>query len=67
MERKIFWVVFTVLGIAADFMLPIWWALGATIPIVVHLVVGRLPQWMVRIKDAPSNLPPSAMSSSRSQ
>jgi hypothetical protein len=34
MERKIFWIVFTVLGLAADFMLPIWWALGATIPIV---------------------------------
>jgi hypothetical protein len=35
MERKIFWILFTVLGLVADFMLPIWWALGATIPIVV--------------------------------
>jgi hypothetical protein len=33
MERKIFWASFTVLGLAADFILPIWWALGATIPI----------------------------------
>ena len=33
MERKIFWVSFTVLGLLADFVLPIWWALGATIPI----------------------------------
>jgi hypothetical protein len=33
MERKIFWLSFTVLGLAADFVLPIWWALGATIPI----------------------------------
>ena len=34
MERKIFWGAFTVLGIAADVVLPIWWALAATIPIV---------------------------------
>ena len=33
MERKIFWMSFTVLGLAADFVLPLWWALGATIPI----------------------------------
>jgi hypothetical protein len=32
-ERKIFWLTFSVLGIAADFVLPLWWALGATIPI----------------------------------
>ncbi len=34
MERKIFWISFTVLGLLADFVLPLWWALGATIPIV---------------------------------
>jgi len=33
MERRIFWLVVFVLGIIADFTLPIWWALGATIPI----------------------------------
>jgi hypothetical protein len=33
MERKIFWIVFTVLGLLADFLLPIWWGLAATIPI----------------------------------
>jgi hypothetical protein len=33
MERKIFWFSFTVLGLLADFVLPLWWALGATIPI----------------------------------
>jgi hypothetical protein len=33
-EKKIFWAVFTILGLLADFMLPIWWALGATIPCV---------------------------------
>lgn len=34
MERKIFWMTFTVLGLLADFLLPLWWALGATIPII---------------------------------
>ena len=33
MERKVFWLVFSVLGIVADIVLPLWWALGATIPI----------------------------------
>jgi len=33
MERKIFWISFTVLGIMADVVLPIWWGLLATIPI----------------------------------
>jgi hypothetical protein len=35
MERKIFWGSFTVLGLAADLFLPLWWAIGATIPIVI--------------------------------
>jgi hypothetical protein len=34
MERKIFWAVFAVLGLMADFLLPFWWACGATIPIL---------------------------------
>jgi hypothetical protein len=34
MEKKIFWITFTLLGLVADFTLPLWWALGATIPIV---------------------------------
>lgn len=33
MERKIFWLTFMLLGLVADFVLPVWWALGATIPI----------------------------------
>lgn len=33
MERKVFWISFTVLGLLADFLLPLWWALAATIPI----------------------------------
>jgi hypothetical protein len=35
MERKIFWLTFTILSFAVDFFLPLWWALGATIPICV--------------------------------
>ena len=34
MERKIFWGSMTVLGILADLVLPLWWAVGATIPII---------------------------------
>jgi hypothetical protein len=34
MERKIFWTFFIVLGLIADVVLPLWWALVATIPIV---------------------------------
>jgi hypothetical protein len=33
-EKKIFWISFTVLGLLADFLLPIWWGLAATIPIL---------------------------------
>ncbi|MEI9814859.1 MAG: hypothetical protein WDO18_20450 [Acidobacteriota bacterium] len=35
MERKVFWLTFTFLSLVADFMLPMWWALGATVPIGV--------------------------------
>jgi hypothetical protein len=34
MEKKIFWLLFAVLGIFADILLPWTWALVATIPIV---------------------------------
>jgi hypothetical protein len=34
-ERRIFWLTFTVLGLVADFVLPLWWALFATIPICI--------------------------------
>jgi hypothetical protein len=34
MERKIFWASFTVLGLLADFILPLRCAIGASIPIV---------------------------------
>jgi hypothetical protein len=32
-ERKVFWITFTALGLFAEFILPLWWALFATIPI----------------------------------
>jgi hypothetical protein len=34
MQNKIFWIAFSVLGIIADIVLPLCWALLATIPIL---------------------------------
>jgi hypothetical protein len=46
MLRKIFWTTFMVLGLIADFALPIWWALGATIPIFcIRLWVAYRSDW----------------------
>jgi len=33
-QRKLFWIVFIVLSLVADFALPLMWGLIATIPIV---------------------------------
>jgi uncharacterized membrane protein len=33
-EKKIFWMIFIVLGLIADFALPLMWGLVATIPIL---------------------------------
>jgi uncharacterized membrane protein len=35
MQRKIFWMTFALLGLSADFLLPFWWGLAMTIPILV--------------------------------
>ena len=35
MQKKIFWMVFTILGLLADFLLPLWWAVAATILVMV--------------------------------
>ena len=35
MQRKIFWFIFTALGLAADFTLPFWWAVAATFPLLL--------------------------------
>jgi hypothetical protein len=34
MEPKIFWIAFILLGLLADFLLPLGWALLATLPIL---------------------------------
>lgn len=34
MQRKIFWLVFLILGLLSDFLLPFWWAFAVTIPII---------------------------------
>ena len=49
MQKKIFWVVFAILGLLADFLLPFWWAFGATIPILFSMV-DCLPQRLVLIR-----------------
>ncbi|MBS1853244.1 MAG: hypothetical protein JST79_20275 [Acidobacteria bacterium] len=33
MQRKVFWICFMGLGLVADVVLPIWWAIAATLPI----------------------------------
>lgn len=35
MQKKIFWVVFIILSLAADLYLPLLWGLFATIPIAL--------------------------------
>jgi hypothetical protein len=34
MQRKVMWILIIVLGGVADFVLPLWWAMVATIPII---------------------------------
>ncbi len=35
MQKKMFWIIFAVLGLIADVVLPFWWAAASTIPIGV--------------------------------
>jgi len=35
MQKKIFWLSFAGLGLFAELLLPSWWALAATVPILV--------------------------------
>jgi hypothetical protein len=45
-EKKIFWILFVVLGLVADFVLPFWWGVVATIPIgVVSWWVAYRSEW----------------------
>ncbi len=34
MQRKVMWTLIIVLGVMADVVLPLWWGLLATLPIV---------------------------------
>jgi hypothetical protein len=46
MEKKIFWAVFIVLGLAADLFLPLMWGLVATIPIgIVSWWIAYRSNW----------------------
>jgi hypothetical protein len=46
MQRKVFWTMFTVLGLLADLALPMWWALAATVPLgVVSWWVAYRSDW----------------------
>ena len=33
MQRRMFWMIVIVLSLFADFLLPFWWGVAATIPI----------------------------------
>jgi len=35
MEKKIFWLLFTVLGLVADVVLPLGWAIAVTLPLLL--------------------------------
>ncbi|HEY3770086.1 MAG TPA: hypothetical protein VGN44_15545 [Candidatus Angelobacter sp.] len=35
MEKKVFWLLFVVLGLALDVAVPIWWSLVLTLPLLV--------------------------------
>jgi hypothetical protein len=35
MEKKIFWLLFTVLGALMGVLLPLWWNLALTLPLLV--------------------------------
>jgi len=35
MEKKIFWLLFTVLGVVMGIFLPLWWNLALTLPLLV--------------------------------
>jgi hypothetical protein len=49
MERLIFWIVVAVLGLLAVILLPLWWAVAATIPIVlIAWWLGYQSQWLRR-------------------
>lgn len=34
-EKKIFWLLFTVLGVLMGILLPLWWNLALTMPLLI--------------------------------
>ena len=34
MQKRVFWMLFLLLSLAADFVLPLWWGIAATLPIL---------------------------------
>ena len=44
MEKKIFWISFTILGLVADFTCPIWWAVAGNHPGCICQLVDRVSQ-----------------------
>jgi hypothetical protein len=45
MQREIFWIVFLLLALLADFLLSLWWAFAATTPI------GAIAWWVAYRND----------------
>ena len=39
MDKKIFWLLFTVLGAVMGFLLPLWWNLALTLPLLVLVLI----------------------------
>ncbi len=35
MQKKLFWLIFIVLDLLATMLLPFWWGMAATVPILV--------------------------------
>lgn len=35
MQRKVFWISFMLLGLLADIVLPLMWAITATVPLMI--------------------------------
>lgn len=35
MQKKVFWISFTVLGICADTILPLMWGIALTLPLMI--------------------------------
>ena len=50
MDKKIFWLLFTVLGALMGLLLPLWWNLALPIAAAGAVLVGGVPQRMVLVE-----------------